>query len=310
MASPKFFLGESYGGFRGPLLAEKLANETGVGLSGMVLLSPVFDFGWLSEPRWKPMEFVTRLPSLAAAAAEARGPVARADLAEAERYASGDYLLDLLRGPADRDATERMSAKVAALTGLDRALVRRHEGRIEATTFRREFRRSDGRLVSAYDTGVSAFDPDPGAPSSEAEDPGLTPLTAPLNGAVIDLLSRRLGWRVPNARYEVLNGSVNGQWRYGRGRRSPESFNELRRMLAEDAKLRVLVAHGLTDLVTPYFASELLLRQVPAYGGERRATLATFPGGHMFYTRDASRIAFRDAVRELYAKALAARAGD
>jgi carboxypeptidase C (cathepsin A) len=31
LASPKFFAGESYGGFRGPLLAEKLQDEQGVG---------------------------------------------------------------------------------------------------------------------------------------------------------------------------------------------------------------------------------------------------------------------------------------
>ena len=48
LRSPKFFTGESYGGFRGPLLAEKLQTDHGVGLSGLVLLSPVLDFGWRS----------------------------------------------------------------------------------------------------------------------------------------------------------------------------------------------------------------------------------------------------------------------
>ena len=45
LASPKFIVGESYGGFRGPLLAKALADEQGVGVSGLVLISPVLDFG-------------------------------------------------------------------------------------------------------------------------------------------------------------------------------------------------------------------------------------------------------------------------
>ncbi len=309
MASPKFFLGESYGGFRGPLLAQKLQTEIGIGLSGLVLVSPVFDFGWLSEPRYKPMQFVTRLPSQAAAALERSGPVSRDRLAEAESYASGEYLADLLRGPGDALAIDRMSARVAALTGLDPALVRRRGGRLDLPTVQRELRRPEGRVVSAYDAGLSGFDPDPTAPSSEGDDPGLTALAGPLSSAAVDLLWRRLGWRVLNARYELLNGAVSGQWRFGRGRRAAESLSELQRVLALDPKLRVLVAHGLTDLVTPYFASDILMRQIPAYGGEQRASLATYPGGHMFYTRDPSRAAFREDVRALYGTAGEARSG-
>lgn len=310
LASPKFFLGESYGGFRGPLLAETLATETGIGLSGLVLVSPVFDFGWLSEPRWKPMEFVTKLPSVVAALREQKGTVTREDLREAERYASGEYMVDLLRGPGDAEATERMSRRIAALTGIDPASIRAQGGRLDIRALRRDLGREAGRVASAYDTGLSNFDPDPTARTSEAEDAGLDGMKAVLSSAAVDQLWRRLKWQVPNARYELLNGQVNGAWRFGGGRRPPESFSELRRSLARDAKLRVLVAHGLTDLVTPYFASELLLRQIPAYGGERRIDLRAYPGGHMFYTRDASRIAFREEARGLYVNAVQARGAD
>lgn len=308
MASPKFFLGESYGGFRGPLLAETLATETGIGLSGMVLVSPVFDFGWLSEPRWKPMAFVASLPSVVAAMRERKGAVTRQDLADAEDYAAGDYLVDLLRGPNIGAAVDRMVERLAALTGLDPAFIRSRGARLDAGSLRRELGRDGARVASAYDTDLSSFDPDPTSPRTEAEDAGLDSMRSALSSSAVDLLWRRLGWRVPNARYELLNGQVGGAWRFGGGRRPAESFSELRRSLARDAKLRILVAHGLTDLVTPYFASELLLRQIPTFGDERRIDLAAYPGGHMFYTRDASRIAFREAARSLYEKALAARA--
>src|SRR5690606_12647238 len=98
LQSPKFFAGESYGGFRGPLLARKLQSDQGIGFSGLVLVSPVLDFGWIAEGNDEPLALASRLPSLAAANLAGKGPVTREALQEAERYASGEYLVDLVRG--------------------------------------------------------------------------------------------------------------------------------------------------------------------------------------------------------------------
>ncbi|MBV9076814.1 MAG: peptidase S10, partial [Methylobacteriaceae bacterium] len=307
LTSPKFFLGESYGGFRGPLIARKLQTDLGTGLSGLVLVSPVLDFSYITQARHAPFENVGRLPSYAAARLEKSGPVTRAALAEVERYAAGDYLLDLTRGLADPEATDRVVKRVTEFTGLDPEIVRRRAGRLDPDTVAREIRRGEGREVSLYDTAVSSFDPDPSAARSGSGDPLLTAMQAPLTSAIVDHLWRRLGWAVPNARYELSNGAVGGAWRYGRGRRAPESLDALKQAVALDPAMRVLVTHGLTDLVTPYFASELLLRQIPVYGGVPRIGLATYPGGHMFYTRDASRAAFRADGEALIRRALEGR---
>ena len=306
LTSPKFFVGESYGGFRGPLLAQKLQGDQGAALSGLILVSPVLDFGWFSQPAHAPWVHVTRLPSLAAAALEARGPVSREALREAERYASGEFLVDLMRGLQDQAAIDRLSERVASLTGLDSGLVRRLAGRVDIGTFQREFRRRQAEVLSSYDTGVVSFDPDPTAGHSRFVDPVLSAMSAPLTSAIVDHLSRTLNYRV-EARYELLNESVNGAWRWGRGRGQPESVSELRQVLALDPAMRVLITHGYTDLVTPYFASQLLLDQLPAFGNERRAQLQVYGGGHMFYSRDGSRRAFREDARRLYEEALAAR---
>ena len=142
MASPKFFVGESYGGFRGPLIAQKLQQDVGVGLSGLVLLSPVLDLAWLQPARTMPWGFVSKLPSFAAAALDRAGTKPSRDpMKEAEAYASGAYLTDLLKGPADREAVARLSEKVAALTGLDPETVRRQAGRLTAHSYQREIGR-------------------------------------------------------------------------------------------------------------------------------------------------------------------------
>jgi carboxypeptidase C (cathepsin A) len=57
--------------------------------------------------------------------------------------------------------------------------------------------------------------------------------------------------------------------------------------------------HGMTDLITSYFGTKLLIDQLPAYGDAGRVRFAVVPGGHMFYSRDESRAALRDAGRDL-----------
>jgi carboxypeptidase C (cathepsin A) len=98
----------------------------------------------------------------------------------------------------------------------------------------------------------------------------------------------------------LLNEEVNGQWNWGRGRSGPEVVDELRDALASDRDLHVLVAHGASDLVTPYFGTQLILDQMPVFGSADRLRLAVYGGGHMFYIRDASRRAFRSDVQALY----------
>jgi carboxypeptidase C (cathepsin A) len=287
LSSPKLLVGESYGGFRGPRLANAMRREQGVAVGALVLVSPVLDFSGRFT-RHDPMRFVAALPSMAAVA---RGASGRAEVRDAEEYAAGDYLRDLMRGLGDRAAVDRAAAAVAGLTGLDPALVRRRAARVEPQTFLRE--RDPGRVGSAYDGTVVGADPFPEAQSGRWEDPVLDALRPVFTSAALDLYGRLLGWRPSGGaerRYELLNLSVNRQWRY-EGPQPPESLDALRSALALDPRLRVLVAHGIADLVTPYFASELLLRQVAPTEPPDRLELRVYGGGHMFYSQDNGRAA-------------------
>jgi len=152
--------------------------------------------------------------------------------------------------------------------------------------------------VSSYDATVAGFDPNPYAAETDSDDPVLDALRAPIASAMTELTANRLNWPV-DGRYEALNSAVNRQWDWGRGRTAPEVLSDLGKALAADGRLRVLVAHGYTDLVTPYFASQLLLDQLPNYGAPERLRLTVYPGGHMFYARDDSRRAFHEDGRRL-----------
>ena len=296
LLSPKFVLGESYGGIRGPKVVRNLQVQQGVGVKGLVLISPVLDFREFTGSSL--LQYVASLPTFAAVAREAKKPVSRADLADVETYARGDFLLDLMKGEADVEATNRIADKVAALTGIDQALSRRLAGRFDGIEFRREFDRRDGKVTGRYDASVLGFDPYPESSFFHFGDPSGEGILAPLSSAAVDLTTRKLNWR-PDGSYELSNGAVEKAWDFGHGINPPQSVVELRQILAIDPKLKVLVGHGLFDLATPYFGSKMLLDQLPAFASPQRVKLVVYPGGHMFYSRDASRQAFRAEVQAL-----------
>lgn len=294
LMSPKFVTGESYGGIRGPKIVRNLQTQQGVGVRGVIMVSPLFDYRDFAGSSI--LQYMYTLPSMAAVAREAKGPVTRADLAEVERYAQGEFIADLIKGQADQQATTRLADKVAALTGIDQALSRRLAGRFEVGEFRREFDRRNGRVAGRYDASVSGFDPYPDSSYFLFGDPSGDSLTAPLTSAAVDLTTRKLNWR-PDGSYQLLSESVNRAWDFGRG--PAESVSQLRQILALDPKMKLLVGHGLFDLATPYFGSKVILDQLPAYARSDRVKLVVYPGGHMFYSRDAARQAFRSEVENV-----------
>ena len=296
LLSPKFVAGESYGGIRGPKIVRELQVQQGVGVKGLILVSPVLDFREYSGSSI--LQYVSSLPSMTAVAREAKGSVTRADLAEVEAYARGDFLADLLKGLADTEATTRLADKVSALTGIDQAVSRRLAGRFDVAEFRREFDRKNGKVTGRYDASVEGFDPYPDSSFYHFGDPSGEPLSAPLTSAAVDLTTRKLNWR-PDGSYQLLNGAVEKAWDFGRGLKPAELITQLRQILALDPKMKLLVGHGLFDLATPYFGSKIQLDQLPAFASPDRVKLVVYPGGHMFYSRDASRQAFRGEVQAM-----------
>jgi carboxypeptidase C (cathepsin A) len=290
LLSPKFVAGESYGGIRGPKIVRNLQTEQGVGVRGLILVSPLLDFREFAGSSL--LQYVWSLPTMAAVARETKGSVTRADMADVERYAQGDFLNDLIKGLADTEATTRLADKVAALTGIDQAVSRRLAGRFDVAEFRREFDRRDGKVTGRYDASVLGFDPYPDSSFHHFKDPSGDPLIAPLTSAAVDLTTRKLNWR-PDGSYQLLNGAVERSWDFGRGINPAESISQLREILALDPKMKLLVGHGLFDLATPYFGTKILLDQLPAFAAPDRVKLVVYPGGHMFYSRDAARQAFR-----------------
>lgn len=299
--SRKYIIGESYGGFRVPRITYYLQSQLGVGMSGEVLVSPYLNPTIENNGDLSPLPWMVTLPSITAAHLEREGKLTPEAMQSVIAYTLGPYATALIAGRSDPAATQAMIAKVTEMTGLDPTFVKQSGGRLETGAYLREVWREQGKLGSVYDSNVTSFDPFPYAPRQEANDPLLASIIAPLTSAMVNFVTQTVGWKV-DARYNTLSYEVNRLWDGGDALRAG-SVTQLRQAVAADPDLRVFIAHGWDDLSCPFMGSVLTVDQMPVMGDPTRVSVHEYPGGHMFYTRLDSRLAFRkDVMADVFGK--------
>lgn len=307
----KFVAGESYGGFRAAALSKRLAARPGIRLNGVVLISPVLEFSQLRFSPYRLLPWAGVLPSYVATARYHGKRAADGDLrrtmAEAEAFARGDYLSWLASG-APADGSD-VPGRLAHDFGLPRDLIVRHRGRIPRQVFAKQLLRQTGRIISLYDGTISAIDPHPAAAGLHADDPVLDRLTAPLTAAFSRYVRDRLGFKTERP-YRVLNPNVSRGWDWASGRGGRQArlgtADRLKEAMTANPALKVFVVHGVYDIVTPYFATKLIVRDMALDPTIRpNLTFRTYEGGHMLYTHAATREALYRDAREFYRSATA-----
>lgn len=300
--APVFLVGESYGGFRAVLLAERLLGG-GAQVRGAVLISPALEFSLVRGNRYALLPEALALPSIAAAHFEMQGGgPAPERLRPVEEFARSDYLVHLASGQRRNPA---VNAALARFTGLDPELIARHHDRVSRALFVREYERRRDRALSRYDATVGA--PAPRPARHVRFDPVLDGAVRVLAPAFEQYAREELGYR-PDLRYRLLYGAASGNWDWGT---SPTrqgyagALDELQQARTRNPALRLLIANGYTDLVTPYLVSRYLVEQLHPIEGAAPVELAVYPGGHMMYLRPAARAALTRDAAALYRRALA-----
>ncbi len=299
LGSRKYLAGESYGGYRGPRITHYLLSQLGVALNGVVLVSPYLNPALNENAEISPIPWMLTLPSITAAHLEREHKLTPKAMAQVIAYTRGEYATDLLKGRSDPEANPRIIKKVTEMTGLEEEFVRRAGGRLEIGAYLREVFREQGKLGSIYDSNVTSFDPYPFASEQRLNDPLLESIIAPTTTAMVDFVTRVVGWKI-DARYNALSNDVARQW--DRTTLRTGAVPDLRMAVAADPKLRVLIAHGWNDLSCPFMGSLLTVDEMPVMGDSTRVAVHEYPGGHMFYSRPDSQAALRQDVRGMFEK--------
>lgn len=294
-SSPKYLIGESYGTTRAAGLAGHLLERYGMYLNGLMLVSCALDFTVLRFEANNDLPPVLFLPTYAATAwyhgrlaADLQARDLRAVLGEVEAFAGGEYAAALFKG-AKLPAAERsaIAAQVARYTGLTAEYVERTGLRVEIFRFCKELLRAEGRTVGRLDSRFTGADRDSAGERFEF-DPGFAELYGAYAAAMNDYVRRALKFEA-DAPYEVLKGLyLNWGWKDFANRYA--SVGEtLRKALAMNPHMRVLVASGYYDFATPHFASDYTFDHLGVDAKLRdNFTVSYYEAGHMMYVHKPS----------------------
>lgn len=309
--SPKYLLGESYGGFRAIKVAQALHGDQGFILSGIVMVSPFLDGPLHFGAGRLALNAALLLPSVAATQLDRSDRFTATALAEAESFAMTDYLVTLAGPPPGGEAARSFYARLAEMTGLPLDVVTRTRGFIKDAYINSpntDEGGSDGvgeesELLSLYDATFTVPDPFPESLGNDGSDPIIGGFLQSLGGFFAAYAREELGFKTEMT-YQLLNGSVSREWDWGRGgMRQASAHRDLRELLALNPGFGLFIAHGRSDLVTPYGVSRYIIDHLPPHGETQRAALAVYKGGHMFYFDPDARADFTAAVQSFYGRA-------
>ena len=300
--SPKYVLGESYGGFRAAKVARELRREHGISVNGIMMVSPLMEGAFTFGGTRFALGAAMQIPTFAAAELERKGMLTQERLAEAERFALGDYLTTLAGPPPRGDTARAFYARVAEITGMPLDIVTKTRGFIR-DNYVKHLRAGEGLIVSRYDITFTGPDPHPESATPRGPDPLLSTLSRTYSGAMSVYVREELGYKT-DLTYVLLSREANNRWDWGgrgSGRDSASVDEDLRTLFSLDPAFRLLVVHGYTDMVTPYAVSRYVLDHLPDFANPSRARLRVYRGGHMFYIDDESRRSFTSDARSFYA---------
>jgi carboxypeptidase C (cathepsin A) len=307
--SPKFLLGESYGTTRGAAVAQILEGELMLGLNGIIFVSQALDYqGSTPYIRDNIIAHITYLPTMAAAAwyhekVSPRPDSLEAFLADARLFATDELLPALFKGNGLSDAERsRVSERLAYFTGLSPEYVERANLRVQGRRFAKELLREDGLAIGLLDARYVSDEIDDLAadPAGDAADHAIS---AAFNAALMQYMREDLAVDWGRRYLAPADNELSDNWRY---RTAPDgeswepmfvnTARELASALRINPSLRVLVASGYYDLVTPFFDAEYTLNRhdIPA----DRVDYTYYGGGHMMYVNEPSRGALLEDTRE------------
>ena len=294
--SPKYIIGESYGGTRVMGLSNELQNSQWMYLNGVILVSPA-DYNLYSTGQ--PIYSAINLPYFTAAAwyhkalsSELQNKDLLEILPEAEEYSINILMPALAKGGfISNKERNKVAEKMSYYSGLSKKVILQHNLEVPTSFFWKELLRDKtgqtiGRLDSRY-LGLDKME----AGTSPDYSPELTSWLHSFTPAINHYIKTELNFTT-DVKYNMF-GNVH-PW----DRRNNNTRDGLREAMATNPYLKVLNQSGYYDGATTYFAAKYSLSQVDPSGKMKdRFTFKGYRSGHMMYLRNEDLIKANDDLR-------------
>jgi len=295
--SPKYIIGESYGGTRVMGLSLELQNSQWMYLNGVILVSPAdYKLYRTNQPIYSSLN----LPYFTAAAwfhkslpSELQNKDLLEILPESEAFAVNTLMPALAKGGFISSAEKQSVAiKMSYYSGLSEKVILQHNLDVPASFFWKELLRDEsgqtiGRLDSRY-LGLDKIE----AGSAPDYSPELTSWLHSFTPAINYYLREHLKFKT-DIKYNMF-GPVH-PW----NNEKDSTRDNLRQAMAQNPYLNVLVQSGYYDGATNYFAAKYTMWQTDPSGKMKdRFTFKGYRSGHMMYLRNEDLIKANDDLRE------------
>jgi carboxypeptidase C (cathepsin A) len=304
-ASPKYLLGESYGGMRSAGLADHLQTVHGMSLNGVVLVSPFLNSVSGVDGIEVDLPHALYLPTLAATAwyhgLIANKPASlEAYMAEVERFAYDEYLPALTRGYAIPAEEKRaIAARLAAYTGTRPDYWEKADLRVTHTQFLQELKRDQRQIAGRIDSRFVGPSLNPLGEHMNY-DPFFPAVGPAYTAAFLDYLHNDLKFG-RDEEYRVSAFDVKWDWKHKQPGTddwfspAPNTVPDLARAMTLNPGLHVLVQQGWYDLATPHFIMKHDLDHLRITPEAReRIQVEYYEAGHMMYLHAPSMKKYRD----------------
>ena len=295
--SPKYIIGESYGGTRVMGLSLELQQNQWMYLNGVILVSPA-DYKVLRVGG--PVSSALNLPYFTAAAwyhNQLPEILQSKDLSEilpeSEDFTINTLLPALAKGGFISDSEKiRVSKKMAYYSGLSQKVILQHNLDVPNSFFWKELLRDEtGQTIGRLDSRYLGIDKKESGdrPDYSAE---LTSWLHSFTPAINHYIKSELDFKT-DLKYNMF-GSVQ-PW----NNEGDNTRDDLRLAMAQNPYLKVLNQSGYYDGATTYFNAKYTLSQIDPSGKmKERFHFKGYKSGHMMYLRDEDLIQANDDLRE------------
>lgn len=295
-SDPIFIIGESYGTTRAVVLTEYLQKAHSLFPKGLSLISLALDFKTLFNDLGHSDEpYIHRLPAMAIAAQhhnKLRRELLTLDMTQlyerVSQFLEDVYLPFLYKGC--KGDVDTMAERLTFYTGIKPEHFKKHRCRISMKQFRHWLLEDEHKVLGVYDTRVTgpalhldetAADNDGFEPSADVLQQAFAPLFYDYAGELFDCseLPTYCGFR-----------SLFKQWDFWRERSNTgfDVSSSLERAMQRDPKLKIQVACGHYDLITPVHAAEKTIDRMALFYNHpelrNNVIFDYYEGGHMLYT--------------------------
>jgi carboxypeptidase C (cathepsin A) len=309
-SSPKFILGESYGGMRSGGVSYRLLTIHNMALNGVILVSPFMEMATGFAGLGIDLPHVMFLPTYAATAwyhdALGRKPEnLKAFMEEVSEFAIQEYAPALLAGHrlsgSDR---QTVLTGLSRYTGLSEEYWDRANLRIDEGRFTQELLRVSGKTVGRVDSRFKGESINRLAESAPY-DPFTTAIGPSYLAAFMDYYRADLDVEMSDT--YVVSGTFFMQWDWGHQQPDLRGFElpfpntaiDLEYAMKHNPEMKVLVQQGYFDLATPHYATEYVLDHMDLTPELRdNIVFEYYEAGHMMYVHEPSLIKFKRDLAE------------